>query len=83
MNLSKFILLVVFAGLTTVFACAPLQGGQQMRVVNASPNAITNLHVLFPDEDVAFGDVAANGTTDYKLFPKGVSCMGMPRIAMT
>jgi hypothetical protein len=28
--------------------------------------------VLFPDAEVSFGDVPANATTDYKIFPKGV-----------
>jgi hypothetical protein len=43
-----------------------------MRIINSSPNAISNLSVLFPESEVSFGNVPANGTTEYKIFPNGV-----------
>ena len=72
MRLSRLALLVVLLSAAAFSACATVLGPQKMRVVNSGPNAITNLHVLFPDQDVAFGDVAPNATTEYKAFPKGV-----------
>src|SRR5213078_4814025 len=66
--------LLVFIALSSalLFACAPVEQGQRLRIVNASNAPITNLHVLFPDQEIVYGDVAANATTAYKVAPKGV-----------
>lgn len=68
----KILVMVVLLGSLSLAACDGMGGGQKLRIVNASPNAITNLRVMFPEQEIAFGDVAGNETTGYKVFPKGV-----------
>lgn len=57
---------------TVLVGCSLVGQGQRLRIKNDSATAITNLRVLFPDQEVAFGNVAANATTDYQVFAKGV-----------
>lgn len=55
-----------------LLACAPTEQGQRLRIVNAGAVPITNLRVLFPDQEIVYGNVGANATTEYKVAPKGV-----------
>lgn len=68
--------LVVLAGLpaacTTATATPELPPAPRLRIVNAGDLAIENLTVLFPDGELAFGDVAAGATTEYMHAPSGV-----------
>lgn len=57
---------------TVLVGCSLVGQGQRLRIKNDSATAITNLRVLFPDQEVAFGNVTANATTDYQVFAKGV-----------
>jgi hypothetical protein len=45
---------------------------QQLRIINNGPYAVDNLVVRFPGVNVAFGDVPAETTTEYKNVPNGV-----------
>jgi hypothetical protein len=77
MCFSKFLFVLALWSVTVLGAlglsgCSLFQQGQRLRIVNSSPNAITNLRVLFPEEEISFGNVGPNATTDYKVFPKGV-----------
>ena len=66
-------LAIVFLALSLVVAgCAPFGSGSQLRVTNAGTVPIENLVVLFPDEEIEFGDVPAGATTEYKPVPEGV-----------
>lgn len=54
-------------------ACAPAEpAGPRLRITNAGDLPIENLVVLFPDSEIAFGDVPAGSTTDYQAAPNGV-----------
>jgi hypothetical protein len=44
----------------------------RLRIKNQGTLPIKRLSVLFPDDEVEFGDVAAGATTDYKEVPHGV-----------
>lgn len=66
----RILFFVALLGAVSLLACAPQ--GQRLRLINQSAVPISNLSVLFPEQEVAFGDVAANATTEYKVFPKGV-----------
>jgi len=43
-----------------------------LRLVNSGAVGVSGLIVIFPDERVEFGDVAAGATTTYRAFSKGV-----------
>jgi hypothetical protein len=45
---------------------------QTLRVSNAGSRSIEGLVVMFPEERVEFGDLAAGVTTTYRPFSKGV-----------
>lgn len=45
---------------------------QQLRLVNQSAYTLKNLVVCFPQEQVAFGDLAPGQTSDYREVPLGV-----------
>jgi hypothetical protein len=46
--------------------------GPQLRIVNAGATPVTELSVLFPQDDVAFGDVGPGAMTAYRPVPRGV-----------
>ena len=50
----------------------PAPSFQTLRISNAGARSLEGLVVVFPDERVAFGDLAAGGTTPYRAFSKGV-----------
>ena len=53
-------------------SCAPFGSTTRLRVMNAGTVPIQNLTILFPDEEVTFGNVPAGATTDYQRVGKGV-----------
>lgn len=44
----------------------------QLRVSNDSSTSIENLSVIFPEDQIYFGDIAPGATTDYIVVPNGV-----------
>lgn len=44
----------------------------RLRIINAGSEPIKNLTLLFPDEEIFFGDVAAGATTEYVDVNNGV-----------
>ena len=76
------LLILLSVALTVVLsACSPQQAavqpsatpaGARLRITNAGTEPIKKLTVLFPDQRISFGDVAAGVTTDYQLAPGGV-----------
>jgi hypothetical protein len=47
-------------------------GTPRLRLVNSGSVSLSALVVIFPDERVEFGDVAAGATTTYRSFSRGV-----------
>jgi hypothetical protein len=47
-------------------------GASRLRITNAGSTPIKNLTLLFPDEEIFFGDVAAGATTAYVDVKNGV-----------
>lgn len=70
--MNKVVLLLIAVLAVALFACAPQEQGQRLRIINAGSEPITNLRVLFPDQEIVYGNVGANAMTDYKVAPKGV-----------
>jgi hypothetical protein len=53
--------------------CSPFGSpASRLRITNAGTVPIVDLVVLFPDEEVRFGDVPAGATTEYQRVSKGV-----------
>ncbi len=50
---------------------APIPSEQKLRILNQSSLPIRNLTVIFPDDRIDFGDVAAGALTDYKIVLHG------------
>lgn len=50
----------------------PSSSVSRVRVVNESAEDLRDLHLLFPVDDVAVGDVAAGAASDYVEVPHGV-----------
>jgi hypothetical protein len=46
--------------------------GPQLRIVNAGTTPVMQLTVLFPRDEIAFGDVAPGAMTEYRSVPRGV-----------
>lgn len=57
----------------------PTESGPRLRITNSGEHDIPNLTVLFPDQEIAFGDVAAGATTEYQPAPGGVYNYGAYR----
>ncbi|HEY9087875.1 MAG TPA: hypothetical protein VIO36_06880 [Anaerolineaceae bacterium] len=47
-------------------------GSTRLRITNAGSAPIKNLTVLFPEEEIFFGDIAAGATTEYLPVKNGV-----------
>lgn len=83
MNRVRFGLLVCVLAIVLA-ACAPAAPqptptappppatGARLRITNAGSTPIRKLTLLFPDEEVFFGDVPAGGTTSYMEVANGV-----------
>ena len=84
---SVFILILVAVAMLALAACqaaatpAPTQAVEptqsstsatRLRITNAGSEPIKNLTLLFPDEEIFFGDVAAGATTGYVDVKNGV-----------
>lgn len=50
----------------------PSSAASRIRVVNDSANELRDLHLLFPQEEVAIGDVAPGSASGYVEVPQGV-----------
>lgn len=79
----RFLSLVLLIMIVTALAaCLPQAAGQptstpepvrtMLRIKNVGDQPIKNLSVIFPEQTIAFGDVAAGETTEYLLAEKGV-----------
>jgi hypothetical protein len=64
--------LLSLAAALALAACAAPQLNPRLRITNSGTVPIENLTVIFPDERIPFGDIAAGATTDYADVPKGV-----------
>ncbi len=62
-----FALSITLAGCTALAPEPP-----RLRIVNTSAFAIENLTVIFPQEQIPFGNVPAGATTEYRPVPAGV-----------
>jgi hypothetical protein len=51
-------------------SCAP--GPPRLRISNQGQASIQGLHVLFPEDEIEFGDVPAGATTAYADVPNGI-----------
>jgi len=60
----------VFAGCDSSISPSPL--APRLRIVNNGPAPVRNLTVLFPKDQITFGDVRAGSSTGYKPVPNGV-----------
>lgn len=68
-----YVLYVAFLiAAVSLAGCATVPPAQRMRITNAGTKPITNLVVLFPDQEIPFGNIPPNTTSEYKVFPKGV-----------
>ncbi len=56
----------------TPTAPQPPPAGARLRITNAGSTPIKNLKLLFPEEEVFFGDIPAGGTTSYMEVKNGV-----------
>jgi hypothetical protein len=56
--------------LGTTLGCSdgfgPFAGDVRIRIENDSPNAFTSVAVMFPEDEVDYGAVAANKVSDYR-----------------
>lgn len=61
------VLIFVLAG------CAPAEpAAPRLRILNAGDLVVENLSVLFPEDEIFFGDVLPGATTEYLPAPNGV-----------
>ena len=50
----------------------PLPSTAHLRISNSGKMDVKNLTVLFPEDQIKFGDISASSTTDYLDVPNGV-----------
>ena len=63
--------LVVVSLILAATACADGASAARLRVTNSGA-AVEDLVVVFPSDEIDFGDVAAGATTEYRDVPHGV-----------
>jgi hypothetical protein len=51
---------------------SPSPQSPHLRIVNGGTTPVKNLTVLFPQDEIEFGDIPAGATTEYKEVPNGV-----------
>jgi len=68
------------AALLILTACGWGSDSAQLRITNVGSTPIRNLTVLFPEDQVAFGDVAVGETTAYREVSQGVYSYAAYRI---
>ena len=66
------IVLVVLVLALLLASCGTGEASPRLRITNSGAEPIDDLVVLFPGEEVAFGDVAPGETTEYKAVGEGV-----------
>jgi hypothetical protein len=62
--------LIVLSVLLT--GCTPPPQAPRLRITNQGSTAIKSLTILFPEDQIEFGDIPVGATTDYKEVPNGV-----------
>jgi hypothetical protein len=68
---SRLALVLALLGLAALLAgCG--SSGTRLRIANSGATPIEGLMVLFPDEEISFGDVPGGTTTEYVVFLRGV-----------
>ena len=70
--ISKVLLFTALLGIVLSGCNLPSADVPKLRISNSGSIPIKNLVVLFPEDRVEFGDIAAGATTEYKDVPKGV-----------
>jgi hypothetical protein len=68
----KVFLLAILSALAFSACNSEAEQVQRLRINNSGSIPIQNLVVRFPHDNIAFGDVPAGTTTDYKEVPNGV-----------
>jgi hypothetical protein len=58
---------IILAGCTIATPQTP-----RLRIINRGTEAVDNLTVIFPEDEVMFGNVSASTTTEYLDVPNGV-----------
>jgi hypothetical protein len=61
---------------------APSGDGSQLRLVYTGPSSIQSLTVIFPSDQIGFGDVSPGTTTTYRNVPNGVFRYGAWRFVV-
>jgi hypothetical protein len=64
--------LIVLALVLVLTSCGAGAESPRLRITNEGAQPLEGLVVLFPEEEVAFGDVAPGETTDYEAVSEGV-----------
>jgi hypothetical protein len=67
-----FSVMLIALGMTVAGCAPPRAQAPRLRIKNQGQVTVKNLSVLFPEEEVGFGDVPAGVTTQYKEVPRGV-----------
>jgi hypothetical protein len=68
--LATFVVMLCQAGCES--PASPSADGSRLRIVNTGPAGAVALTVLFPDDQIVFGNVSAGATTSYRPVPNGV-----------
>lgn len=66
------IIFLVVLVISIVGCTSPTPTVQRLRVTNSGKIAITNLSILFPEDDIHFGNISPSTTTDYQDIPNGI-----------
>jgi len=64
------VLTALSAGL--IGCASPPSEAARLRITNGGIVAIENLTILFPEDEIVFGDIAVGSTTEYRTVPNGV-----------
>lgn len=56
----------------TLHDCAGKPATPRLRLINDGTYLITDLKIVFPKDQLEFGDIKAGATTEYKDVPNGV-----------
>lgn len=68
----KVFVLAIFSVLVLSACNSDTKEVQRLRITNNGSTPIKNLVVCFPEDYIAFGDIPAGTTTEYKDVPNGV-----------
>jgi len=65
-------LIILFTASMTLHGCAEKPVTHRLRLINNGDYLITDLIVVFPKDQLEFGDIKAGAITEYKDVPNGV-----------